>query len=51
MKGLHGLIFAYEKHPALRELVEHRSPFTKRWWHCNNQKTQWIPFTSVTPAL
>ena len=26
MKGLHGLIFAYEKYPALRELTERRSP-------------------------
>ena len=26
MKGMHGLIFAYEKYPALRELAEHRSP-------------------------
>ena len=26
MKGLHGLIFAYDKYPALRELAEHRSP-------------------------
>ena len=26
MKGLHGLIFAYDKYPALRELTEHRSP-------------------------
>ena len=26
MKGLHGLIFAYGKHPGLRELAEHRAP-------------------------
>lgn len=26
MKGMHGLIFAYEKYPALRELTERRSP-------------------------
>ncbi len=26
MKGLHGIIFSYEKEPGLRELVEHRMP-------------------------
>ncbi len=26
MNGLHGIIFAYEKEPGLRELVEHRMP-------------------------
>lgn len=35
MKGLHGIVFSYEKAPGLRELIEHRMPasvpFGGRW--------------------